>query len=216
MKQFLSEQERIRLDEHITAAEKKTGAQIVLAVIERSDSYPELPWKAFAVGSAMAGLATCLLDLLQPVWTSASAVLFAVVATLASGAATALICVLIPKFARFFLDTHRAEMEVRQYAESLFLSREVFATCNRTGIVLLVSLFERRVVVLPDRGLRERLSTDALQKVITDMTAALASGPVGAALDAGLGSLEQVLGAPAEGQAGKNELPDAIVQEKGV
>lgn len=216
MKQFLSEQERIRLDERIAAAEKKTGAQIVLAVIERSDSYPELPWKAFAVGAATAGLAACLLDLLQPVWTSASAVLFAVVAALASGAAAALIGVLIPKFARLFLDTHRAEMEVRQYAESLFLSREVFATRNRTGIVLLVSLFERRVVVLPDSGLRDRLSTDALQMIITDMTAALASGPVAPALNAGLGSLEQVLGVPAEGQAGRNELPDAIVQERGI
>jgi len=29
---------------------KRTGAQIVLAVVDRSDVYAELPWKAFALG----------------------------------------------------------------------------------------------------------------------------------------------------------------------
>jgi putative membrane protein len=212
MKQFLSEQERIRLDERIAAAEKRTGVQIVLAVIERSDSYPELPWKAFALGAASAGFAACLLDLLEP----GAEVLYAVTSTLVVGAAAALLCVFMPKFARLFLDAHRAEMEVHQYAGSLFLSREIFATHNRTGLLLLVSLFERRIVVLPDRGLSKRLSQDALQEIIAHMTTLLASGPVAAALDAGLGTLEQVLAATAGGQAGENELPDEIVQEEGV
>ena len=49
MKQILNNQERSQLDRRIAEVEKRTGAQIVLAVIERSDSYAEIPWKAFAL-----------------------------------------------------------------------------------------------------------------------------------------------------------------------
>lgn len=216
MKQSLSEQERIRLDERTAAAETRTGAQIVLAVIERSDSYPELPWKVFAFGAAMAGFALCLLDQLLAGWASVFTVLFAVITMLVFGAAGALYCIFVPRFARLFLDAHRAEMEVRQYAESLFLSREIFATHNRTGVLLLVSLFERRVVLLPDRGLYARLGQDAQQQIIAEVTNSLVSGKVAAALDAGLGRLEQALVATADGQPAQNELPDGIVHEEGV
>lgn len=48
------------LDPRVAEVEKRTGVQIVVAVIEKSDSYPELPWKAFALGAAVAGLAVSL------------------------------------------------------------------------------------------------------------------------------------------------------------
>ncbi len=88
-------------------------------------------------------------------------------------------------FARFFLEAHRAEVEVRQYAQSLFLSREVFATRGRTGVLLLVSMFERQVVLLPDTGLAKRLSREAMHHIVARMTAALAGGQVRLALENG-------------------------------
>lgn len=54
------------MDKRIAAAEKRTGAQIVVAVIERSDSYSELPWKAFALGVFVAGFLVFIFDLLWP------------------------------------------------------------------------------------------------------------------------------------------------------
>ena len=215
MKLILTDQERIQLDQRVADVEKRTGAQIVLAVIERSDTYAELPWKAFALGAAAAGLGTVLLDLLLPGWHSGFAVLFAVVSMLATGAACALLCIALPKFARFFLDAHRAEVEVRQYAQSLFLSREVFATRGRTGLLLLVSMFERQVVLLPDTGLAKRLSQEAMQDIVARMTTALATGQVGRALENGLKGLEENLAATAAGESPENELPNIIVEEKG-
>ena len=215
MKHTLTEQERQQLDRRIADAEKRTGAQIVLAVVERSDVYAELPWKAFALGTAGAGLAVTALDLLRPGWHSSTAVLLAVMATLIAGAACALACVSLPGFAHLFLDAHRAETEARQYAESLFLSREVFATRGRTGILLLVSLFEHKVIMLPDSGPSKLLGREASQGIISRMTSLLASGRVAAALEAGLTGLEEVLGVTTPAAAAENELPNAIVEEKG-
>jgi putative membrane protein len=215
MKPNLTEQERQQLDRRIADVEKRTGAQIVLAVVKRSDVYAELPWKAFALGTAGTGLVVTVLDLLRSGWHSSAAVLLAMTATLIAGAACALACVSLPGFARLFLDAHRAEVETRQYAESLFLSREVFATRGRTGVLLLVSLFERKVIILPDSGLSKHLSRDVSQKIITRMTSFLASGAVAKALEAGLAGLEEVLGTAVPAAAFENELPNTIVEEKG-
>ena len=215
MKQHLSEQERWHLDQRVANVEKHTGSQVVLAVIEKSDSYVELPWKAFALGAAVTGLAVAMLDLLHSPWSTSFTLFFGVTATLIAGAVCALLCVALPNFARLFLDAHRTEVETRQYAESLFLSREVFATHKRTGILLLVSLFEKRIVVLPDTGLRRRLNADVLQVIISRMTAPLAAGQVGRALEAGLAGLEEFLGTGATAASGENELPNEIVEEGG-
>jgi putative membrane protein len=214
MKKILNEQERQKLDRRIAETEKRTGAQVVLAVIERSDSYAELPWKAFALGASLSGLVIVIVDLLRPGWTSNSTVLLAVLLTLAIGAAAALLCVTIPVFARIFLDAHRAEVEVRQHAQSLFLSRELFGTCERTGILLLVSLFERQVMVLPDTKIGKRLGPEAIQKIIECMGKSLASGRIVAALVNGLSCLEENLSSSAPAQSGKNELSDEIIEEK--
>jgi putative membrane protein len=215
MKQNLNEQERRQLDQRIATAEKRTGAQIVLAVVERSDVYAELPWKAFALGTAVAGLAITAFDLLGPGWHSSAEVLLSVTATLLTGAACALVCIGLPGIARLLLDAHRAEVEARQYAESLYLSREVFATRGRTGILLFVSLFERQVILLPDTGLSKRLSPEASQEIITRMTTLLASGQVAKAFEAGLAGLEDALQSTAPAVAVVNELPNAIIEEIG-
>ena len=215
MKPILTAQERIKLDERVAAAEKRTGAEIVLAVVERSDTYAELPWKAFALGSSIAGLGTVLLAALESGWTSPTASLFAAVSILATGAACALLSITVPKLARFLLDAHRAEVEVRQYAQSLFLAREVFATRGRTGVLLLVSMFERQVILLPDTGLHKRLSQEAMQEIISQMTKALAAGQAAPALENGLTGLEQHLALPVTGASPENELPNTIVEEKG-
>lgn len=215
MKKILNDQERSRLDQRIAEAEKRTGAQIVVAVIHRSDNYSELPWKAFALGVSVTGLLVFIFDLLRPGWTSQTAVLTTVAATLAVGTISALLTIYVPRFARLFLAVHRAEVEVRQYAESLFLSHELFATRRRTGILLLVSLFERQVILLPDTGLNERLSQKAMQKIIAQLTPLLASGQVSRALEQGLLRLEEILVVSATGKSGKNELSNDIIEEKG-
>ncbi len=215
MKHILTNQERERLDQRVADVEKRTNAQIVLAIVRRSDSYAELPWQAFALGAGVAGAGTVLLDALQTGWDSRFAVLFTVMATLGAGAVCALLCICVPKFARIFLDAHRAETEVRQYAQSLFLSREVFATRERTGILLLISMFERQVIVLPDSGLDKRLGREALQGIAARMTTALAAGQAAHALENGLQGLEEYLAVTAFAASGANELPNAIVEEKG-
>lgn len=214
MKHALNEEEHKRLNERTAAAEKKTNAQIVCAVIGKSDTYAELPWKAFALGVSLAGLAALLLNILRPPalpWQSAFS---AVGISLGAGAGAALAVVFIPAFARLFLSVSRADTEVRQYADSLFLSREMFAVPRRRAVLLLVSLFERRIVVLPDAGLVRQLDAQAASAIIRSMRPELIAGRTAQALETGVAKIEELLlddGRP----AAENTLPDDVIEEEG-
>ena len=214
MKQTLSDDDRTRLDGLIADVEKRTNTQIVLAVIQRSDSYAELPWKAFALGASITGLLVFILNLLSYGWYPRVAVHIAVAGILGGGAVFALLTVFIPGFAKRFLSSVRADVEVRQYAESVFLSRELFATGNRTGILVLVSLFERKVIILPDKGLRDQLTNDVMQGIITAITRSLMRNEIGRAFESGLEELSHTLETNVQGK-GENELSDEIIEEKG-
>lgn len=215
MKLQLSDHDRSRLDTRVTEAEKRTRTQIVLSVIQRSDTYEELPWKAFALGASVAGLLLLLLEWRLFDWSRPATALISVVGILAGGALFALLTVLIPQFAYCFLSGHRAEVEVQQYAKALFLDRELFATQKRTGILVLVSLFERRVVILPDKGLNGRLKEEDVQNIIAAMTPFLKRKEISRAFDAGLDHLSRLLAATAS-DAGDDELPNDIIEEEGV
>jgi len=215
MKHTLSNEERGQLDQRIADAEKRTGAQIVLAVIDRSDSYAEIPWKAFALGTSIAGFLVLGMNILWPLASASTAVLLAIVMILAAGAGFALLCVFAPDFARLFLHAHRAEVETRQYAESLFLSKQMFATSKRKAVLLLVSLFERQVVVLPDAGLIEQLNQKATDKIIQHMRPYLKAGQTALALEAGLKKIAELISTGDQLEAFVNELSNSIIEEKG-
>lgn len=216
MKHTLNIEERNRLDRHIADAEKRTGAQIVLAIIERSDSYAELPWKAFALGASLSGLVVGVMNLTRPLASPFTAAFPAIVMMLAAGAGLALLCIFVPDFSRLFLNLHRADVETRQYAESLFLSRELFSTHDRKAVLLLLSLFERRIVVLPDTGLAGRLNQEAVEKIIGHMRVYLKAGQTARALESGLEKLEEIIAVDHPFAPVTNELSNEIIEEKGI
>lgn len=212
---MLNDEERGRLNQHIADAEKHTGAQIVLAVVDRCDVYAEIPWKAFALGASLAGLLILIMNILWPLTSPTQAALPAIVMMLAAGAGLALLAAFVPDFARLFLLTHRAEVETRQHAESLFLSRQLFTTRERKAVLLLVSLFERRIVVLPDVGLCQKLNYDAIEKIIKPMRPCLVAGQSARALAAGLEKLEDLLADNVRSGSSDIELLNDIIEEKG-
>jgi putative membrane protein len=201
----------------VAEVEANTGVQVVTAVVAKSHSYPQLPWKAYALGAAMAGFAVVLGDALRPDWVTEWTALLQTVAVLATGAAAALLVVFVPAFARLFLRPPRRDFEVRRYAEVLFLHREIFATRERNGVLMMVSVFERKVEILADRGLAGRVASADWQRVVAPMTPELADGRAAEALLAGLMAMEAML--VAKGFAPKpgasNELPDRPIDDQG-
>ena len=182
-------------------------------VAGKSDVYPEIVWKAFALGASLSALAVSLWDVTVPGWHTAGAALAAALVILGAGAASATVSLYVPAFARLFLRDARAALEVTQYAEVQFLGREMFATPDRTAVLLLASLLERRVVLLADSGLRRRIHQHAWDTVIARMTPLLRERKTGAAVLAGLDAMETILrqAGCVAGNTG-NRFPDPPVE----
>ena len=213
----LSTNERGHLNAAVASVEATTGAQVVVACLPKSDDYPELPWLAFAFAAALTSLAVVANDLFNPYWVTSSSHLFAVLIVMVVGAGSALSAVFMPSFARAFLRRTRAEAEVRQQAQALFLEHELFATQERCGVLLLVSEFEHQVVVLPDKGVRAQVPEAVLQEVIDAMRGPLARGELLKAFELGLAVLEAALVTHGfkGGRRGIDELPNQVHGKSG-
>jgi len=206
----LTAAEAATIEARVKVLEARAGIQVVAAVVERSDVYHGLRWRAFAIVVSLAGLSAVLLDEFRPSWPSEHTVLLVLALVLGVGAAAALAATVRPGFARLFLEPLRADAEIRRRAESLFLQQELFGTRGRNAILILASSFERRAAVYADRGLRERVPDDLWIAVAARMNPLLATGRTADALLAGLGAAETLLVehhvVPREGVA--NELSD--------
>jgi putative membrane protein len=214
---YFSEDQSQALNSRIRALEKNTGVELVAAVVDKCDHYPEIPWKAFALGAAAGALMMLIQVLMRPDWISADAALTPLLTILGVGTLAALLTVVWSGWARCFLDNTRAEGEMRQYAQSLFLEHEVFKVPDRCGILVVIGLFEHQVVILPDRGVKSRLSADALANVIAAMLPPLKQGNRLQALTEGLARLEAHLKAAgfAPQGNGTDRIPEALLQQKG-
>lgn len=216
MKQLLTDKDRDMLGERIAEAEKLTGSQIVLATVKRCDNYAEIPWKAFALGSTLAGFIVFLLNFFVFGWITNTLIFFSISVIIATGILFAILTILIQGFARLFLLDSRKETETMQYAESFFLSHELFATEGRKGILLLVSQFERQVIIIPDKGVKEFLTSDVLKNTISKMAHFLKKNEVRKAFEIGLDEIISVLKQSEIEKQVKNELSNEIIEEEGV
>jgi putative membrane protein len=199
--------------------ESRVGVQVIAAIIGKADAHVELPWKAFALGAVLSGLAVVVADLARPQWLTANVALIDAVTILGTGAASALLAVFVPAYARLFLRSTRRDAEVRRYAEALFLRHELFKTRERNGILILVSCFERKVEILADLGLHRRVSDAEWRPVIARMTPLLRERRFAEALLEGLSATEELLAAKGlkarVGEGAENELPDRPINEGG-
>lgn len=213
-------EEKQQLLARVASFESATGVQLVTTLLTRCDDYPEIPWKAFAAGSALGALFVGLavlfpsipslqsLSALAPEWT--------LVLVLGAGLASGGLTMALPPYARLFLSAARAEGEMRQAAQALFLEHELFTTSTRTGVLMQLATFEQRVIVLADRGLRAQLPPGALDEVVAAMTASLRAGNPLAAFTAGIDKLEAIVHARDLTQRGQdNTLPDHLDTHRG-
>lgn len=214
---FTPDEER-RIQAAAEQLEARTGVQVLAAVIGKADHYPEVPWKAFALATALAVLALALRAVLDPPWFAPVHAAADAVIAIGVGLFGALLALLSPPLARRLAGSARLQGEVEQSARAFFLEREVFATAQRRGVLLLVSSFERKLVVLPDTGLADRLGSAELAPVIAAMRGPLARGARAEALLAGLAALEAaLLAAGLRGAAGSaDEIPPELIQDPGV
>jgi putative membrane protein len=184
-----SEREALRLA--VADLERRTAAEIVPFVVARSDRYANADWKGATLGALAGALVAVALHRALGLWGLDPALWIALPP--AAGAALGWLASRLPFFTRALVGKERIDEQVRRRAESAFLAEDLAATASRQGLLLFVSLFERRVLVLPDLGLRGRIPAAAWDGVAAGIAGRLKSHGPAAALAAGVGEVREVL-----------------------
>ena len=100
----------------------------------------------------------------------------------AGGAIGYLLTWWLPALRRWMAGDEILELRSRRRAEVAFLEQEVFKTRDRTGILLFLSLFEHRAVVLGDTGINQKVDQAQWDAIVRDLAAGVRAGRPGPAM----------------------------------
>jgi len=166
---FFTSEEQERIQQAVMAAEKKTSGEIVPMLVSTSGRYAEVELSGLIVGLVIGTLAAYIWH--DP-WGSIQVyLLFPVV-----GAILGFIISSIPGVKRRLISEPRISEAVHLRSLAAFTGHGLHYTKAHTGILILASLLERRVVVLADRGINEKVQAGTWDEVVGIVTLGLRSG----------------------------------------
>jgi putative membrane protein len=167
------DQEKIAAAVH--EAEKVTSGEIVPFVVGQSDTYETAEWRAGVLAGLFAFVAMTYLRYATGDWSRYDPLMTGG-ATLCAAGGAMLAIRFLPSAKRLFAGRHLMTRRVEQRAAEAFISEEVFATHKRTGILIFLSMMERRVLVLGDSGIHSKVRQDDWQGIISLVVGAIRAG----------------------------------------
>ncbi|HEY6950928.1 MAG TPA: TPM domain-containing protein [Bacteroidota bacterium] len=159
-----------RIAEAVRAAESKTSGEIVPYYVSQSDEYTIADWRGGVVLAAVAMLASVFVYTMSKTWLPYG-VLEMSGTTLAAYLLGIVLSRSVTPYRRFLVGHKTIDLRVHQRASLAFLAEEVFKTRERTGILIFLSFFERKVVVLGDAGINAKVKQsewDTIVRIIVD------------------------------------------------
>jgi putative membrane protein len=189
---FFSKSDLEAVERAVNAAEGRTAGEIVPFVVGASDDYPEAAWRGATLGALLAALAAALVHEIGGLWGGWFAA-WVIVPPLVGAVAGLLAATSVPWLRRLLIHDATIELNVRRRAEQAFLREEVFATRDRTGILVFLSLLEHRVVVLADKGISAVVEQREWDAIVAGIVAGIRARRSAAALVEGIAACGELL-----------------------
>lgn len=165
---LISNEDSARIEAAIERAEAQTSTEFVVAVVPRSGEY--------LLGPVMAAAAWALGAAFVIGWFMPALPTFDVVALELPIALATFFLFRLPPIRRRLIPSAVAEAEVRRRAFALFSERGLYRTRDASGMLILVSELEHRVVLLGDRGIHEKVGDAGWQAHVAHIVAAIRRG----------------------------------------
>lgn len=176
----------------VAAAEKNISGEIVPCVVDQSSAYEEVLWKAGACGALGAALFFAVLHFTHQGWIPLH--MEWVMAFIGvGGLVTAAAANFSTPLKRLFVSNQRFQEATERLARVKFLQYEVFRTRHRTGILLFISLLERRAVILADAGINAKVDVSEWKKGVALMLEGCRRGDLLLALKNGIEFAARIL-----------------------
>ncbi len=211
VKRMITEADKEKIRASVRAAEARTSGEIVPMIVSSSGRYP----LASVIGAVVFALplSVLLASLIggrlwlgrQDMW------IFLAVFTLLFICFHALI-ERLPPLKRVFVSAAEVGEAVSQAATSAFFTEGLYRTRDETGVLIFVSVFERKVWVLADRGINEKVAQESWERIVAHIVSGIRSHRAAEAIGEAVTQVADLLEAhfPVRPDD-RNELKDLIV-----
>jgi putative membrane protein len=206
-KHLLSEQDRKAIADTIAAAESRTSGEIVFALAEASSSYQHAALLGAIFG--MAGIST--LYLIFPMVHTINMVLWVELVSFAVlyAVLTNLSC------RRWFIPGREMDARTREAAFFEFYSRGLYRTRESNGVLIFLSQLERRVVILGDKAIHEKMGDRHWDEIRDKIIEGIHSGKAREGICAAIECCGEALARHFPHRPDDtNELPNSVVDHR--
>jgi putative membrane protein len=220
----LTEAERAQISEAVHSAEADTSGEIVPIIAERSDQYRDIAliWSAVAGVLALTALALFpefyqrLLAIFSygwiSEWSAREALEIALAVFVIKFGAMYLLLQWWP-LRRFLTPGRTKAKRVRARAIDLFRVSTDARTTGRTGILIYLSLAERRAEIVADQAIHARVDDGVWGEAMVTLIGHVGAGRVGEGMAAAIADVGAILSLHLPRAADDaNELPDRVVE----
>ncbi|HYK88541.1 MAG TPA: hypothetical protein VE398_07210 [Acidobacteriota bacterium] len=204
---LLTEGDRRVIEEAIRKAEAKTSGEIVFAVADASAHYQHATIQGAVIGMAAAAAAYLALTATH----SITALLWIELISFASLQA------LLPHlpWRRYLIPRRELDARVHEAAFMQFYSSGLYHTRESNGVEIYLSIFERRVVVIGDMGIHEKMGNPHWDEVRDTIIRGIKQGKAGEGIAAAIETCGSALSKHFPHRADDtNELSDQVIDRR--
>ncbi len=160
---FFTAEEKERLKATVHEAESRTIGEIVVMVVDHSDHYIEAEVLGGILLGSLLSLIATLLYFHSSIWSYVplSFLFFFPCRFLFQR---------IDILKRLFIGIRKKEEAVRLRAERAFFEKGLYKTKKNTGVLFFLSLLERKVWVLADKGIYEKMNQETLNRFANEVS----------------------------------------------
>jgi putative membrane protein len=223
-KPHLSQDDFRRVREAVTAAEANSAGEIVTIVAGSSDGYTDiaLAWAAIVAFVAMGFVSVFsdfyfakidwLLGNWQHEWTLREAMLLVFAVGVAKFIGMMLVQLIRP-LRIWLIPPPIKSLRTHHRAVALFKVAAERRTTGRTGILIYLSLDERRAEIVADEAIASKVEPEVWGKAMAGMLAHIKDGRIGEGMASAVGEVGKVLAEHFPRSADdRNELPDRLIE----
>ncbi|HOV90866.1 MAG TPA: hypothetical protein PKW07_09180 [Syntrophorhabdaceae bacterium] len=155
---FFTESEKKRIKEAISHAESKTAGEIATMIVDASSDYRDAEIIGGVLLSGIISLIITVLVFHSSLWMYIPLVFILFFPC-------SLLFKRFPLLKLTFVGIKRMEREVMERAIRGFYEKGLYRTKDHTGVLFFISILERKVWVIADKGIHRKMEQDSLKRL---------------------------------------------------
>jgi len=202
----INESSKKAIENAIKEAEMNTDAEIVPVIVQSSSDYAEVTFSGSMLFMFIASFIYFLFSKFPNTYLLLTIQFFALLIGYWFFQVS-------PEIKIFLTSKRKISEKVYQKAQQVFMENGLGRTEDNTGVLILISLMERKIQILADHYISDRVSEDFFDRIVQEILQEVKDDHLTEGMIKGIKQLGQELSRVSPAVKGKNELSNKLIIE---